>query len=152
MTKIARTKHNINTDPIKRTYNDVVYDSEMEMRFYRDWLLPQIDSGEIIDCKSQVTYELQEKFKYNSKTIQPINYIADYVITYKDNSLEVVDVKGFADAQAKLKKKMFHYRYPEINYKWLSWSLCDGGWIPYDDLKKARAVRKKEKANKKAEN
>jgi hypothetical protein len=118
------------------------------MKFYRDWLIPKLQSGEIINCKKQVKYELQPKCKYKEISIRPIDYIADYVITYKDNNLVVVDTKGFADAVAKLKKKMFMFKYPDINYIWISWSDIDGGWILYEDLVKARSKRKKEKGRK----
>lgn len=146
MNRIPRSKFNVNSDPAKRTYDNVLYDSELEMRFYRDWLLPRIESGEVVKCDKQVTYELQPKFKHKDKTILPIKYVADYVVAYKNGKVQVVDTKGFADAQALLKKKMFYYKYPNIDYIWISFSQIDGGWILYEDLKKARAKRKKEKA------
>lgn len=142
---IARSKFNVDSDISKRTYNNVTYDSVLEMQFYKEWLMPRLESGEIINCKKQVTYELQPKFKYQNKTIQPINYVADFVCTYKDNHITVIDTKGFADAVAILKKKMFKYKYPDIDYIWMSYSIKYGGWILYDDLKKARAQNKKEK-------
>jgi hypothetical protein len=44
-----------------------------------------------------------------------------------------------------LKRKMFDYKYPDLTLQWISYSLKDGGWIQYDELKKLRAKRKKEK-------
>lgn len=118
------------------------------MRFYKEWLIPKLESGEIINCQKQVKYELQPKFKYQDQNIQPINYVADFVCEFQNGHITVVDTKGFADATALLKKKMFKYKYPDIDYIWMSYSATDGGWILFDDLKKARAKRKKEKANK----
>jgi hypothetical protein len=146
---ISRSKFNVDSNPTKRTYEDIVYDSEMEMRFYRDWLLPKVASGEIISYQKQVTYILQDKFTYQGKTILPITYVADFVCEFNDGSKNVIDTKGYADSTAQLKKKMFKFRYPDLNYLWITWSACDGGWIKNEDLKKARAKRKKEKHKKK---
>lgn len=40
---------------------------------------------------------------------------------------------------------MFWYVYPDVTYRWVSFSKRDGGWIDYDVLKKKRAARKREK-------
>ena len=66
-------------------------------------------------------------------------------MTYADDSVIVWDVKGQADATAKLKKKMFHYRYPEIDYRWIGKSDIDGGWLEYSVIEKCRKERKKAK-------
>lgn len=104
-----------------------------------------LEDGTIIDCQRQVKYELQPKCKYKDENILAIKYVADYVITYADDSVIVWDVKGQADATAKLKKKMFHYKYPEIDYRWIGRSLQDGGWLEYSELEKLRKERKKNK-------
>jgi hypothetical protein len=52
-----------------------------------------------------------------------------------------------SDATAKLKKKLFHYKYPEINYIWIGYSKIDGGYLEYKDIQKARNKRKKDKEN-----
>jgi hypothetical protein len=121
----------------------------MEMRFFVEWLIPKLESGEIVSCEKQVKYVLQDKFIRNGKTILPINYLADFTCTYSNGQELVVDTKGFADSACLLKRKMFWNRYPEINYIWITYSACDGGWILYEDLKKARALRKKQKAREK---
>ena len=79
------------------------------------------------------------------ENILAIKYVADYVLTYADDSIIVWDVKGQADATAKLKKKMFHYRYPEIDYRWIGYSKIDNGWQEYHIIEKARKERKKAK-------
>ena len=48
-----------------------------------------------------------------------------------------------------MKRKMFWYKYPDIKYSWICWSKIDGGWCDYDFVKKQRAMRKREKKNKK---
>jgi len=146
--KQKRSKFNIdksNNGKLNRTYNDIVFDSELEMKYYRDVICVGLANGSIKECQLQVKYELQPKYKYQNKSIQPINYVADFVITYADDSVMVIDTKGLADATAKLKKKMFHYHYPEVNYIWIGYSSKDGGWLEYDVIQKARNQRKKEK-------
>jgi hypothetical protein len=128
-----------------RTYEGKLFDSELEMKYYRDVVCIGLKDGTIKDCKLQVKYELQPKYKYQDKTILAINYVADFVITYSDNSVVVIDTKGLADSTAKLKKKLFHYKYPDVNYIWIGFSAKDGGWVEYDLIQKARNKRKKEK-------
>ena len=129
-----------------RTYNDICFDSELEMKYYKDVICVGLEDGSIKDCLLQIKYELQPKFKYMGSTILPINYIADFVITYKDGHVEVHDTKGLPDSTATIKKKIFHYVYPDVIYKWIGFSKKDGGWLEYKDIKKARAKRKKEKS------
>ena len=118
------------------------------MRYYRDIICEGLKNGLIKNCQRQVKYELQPKFQYQGKNIQAINYVADFVVTYADNSVIVWDTKGLADATAKIKKKMFHYKYPDVDYRWIGYSAMDGGWLEYDVIQEARSKRKKEKKNK----
>ena len=115
------------------------------MQYYKEVVKVGLENGMIKDCQRQVKYELQPKCKYKGENILAINYVADFVITYSDDSVVVVDTKGLPDAVAKLKKKMFHFKYPEIDYRWMGRSIQDGGWLEYRDIEKARAKRKKEK-------
>jgi hypothetical protein len=143
---ISRSKYNVSKDSSKRTYNGITFDSEVEMKYYRDVLLPKVESGEILVYELQKPYELQEKFKYNGKTVQSIKYVADFFIIYKDGHEEVIDIKGMADSVAKLKRKMFWYLYPTVDYKWLSYVKKYGGWVEYDELQRLRRNSKKENA------
>lgn len=142
---IARTKFNVDKNTDQRTLDGIVFDSALELRYYRDVLLPLVENGEVVEYELQKPYELQPKFVHDGRTVQPIKYVADFYMKYRDGRVEVVDIKGFADATALLKRKLFWYIFPDIDYKWISWSLRDGGFILYEDLKKARAERKKTK-------
>ena len=146
---MTRTKFNVDKDTDHRTIDGIVFDSVLELRYYRDVLLPLVESGDVVEYELQKPYELQPKFVHDGRTVQAIKYVADFYIRYKDGCEEVIDIKGFADATALLKRKLFWYTFPEVNYKWISWSLKDGGFLLYEDLKKARAERKKEKKAKK---
>lgn len=147
---MERTKFNVDKDKEKRTFNGITFDSQMEMRFYRDVILPQSRSGDIKNFELQKKYVLQPKFHNGEKTVQPIIYVADFFIEYSDGSVEVIDTKGCPDSVAKIKRKMFWYLYPEISYKWICYSKIDGnekngGWCDYEYVKERRRKRKKEK-------
>lgn len=141
--KIERTKFNVDKDKAKRTYNGITFDSVLEMKYYRDVILPSMESGDIYDVQLQVKYELQPKFIHDNKIIQPINYVADFVVTYSNGTVEVIDTKGCPDSTALIKRKLFWYVYPNIVYKWICYSKIDGGWVEYEQVKKGRAIRKK---------
>ena len=146
---MARTKFNVDKDVDGRTFDGVVFDSALELRYYRDVLLPLVESGDVVEYELQKPYELQPKFVHDGRTVQAIKYVADFYIKYANGREEVIDIKGFADATALLKRKLFWYTFPELNYIWLTYSRPDNGWIEYEDLKKARAARKKERKAKK---
>ena len=117
----------------------------MEMKYYRDIVLPQVESGEITEYELQRKYTLQPKFVRDNKTVQPIVYVADFFIRYKDGGEVVIDIKGCADSMAKLKRKMFWYLYPDIDYRWLCLSAVDGGWRDYTHVEKQRKERRRNK-------
>lgn len=145
----SRTKFNVTKDTEKRTYKNEVFDSITEMRFFRDWIEPKMESGEVISCDRQITFELQKKFVYNGKIILPINYVADFVIKYKNNKEVVIDIKGMPDSVAILKSKLFKYKYPDIDYQWICYSLIDSEngnpWVSYEKVKQGRNQRRKNK-------
>lgn len=142
---MERTKFNIDKDKQKRTCDGIVFDSQLEMRYYRDVLCPGVESGTIIYYELQKKYELQPKFSRNGKTVLPITYIADFYIEYKDGHCEVIDTKGCPDSLAKLKRKLFWYHYPAIDYRWITYVKKWGGWLDYETV---QALRKEAKMNK----
>lgn len=118
----------------------------MEMKYYRDVLCPMVESGDVVYYELQKPYELQPKFIHDGRPVQPIKYIADFYIVYKDGYEEVIDTKGYADSTATLKRKLFWYVYPDICYKWVCYSKQDGGWCDYNYVKKMRSERKRVKS------
>lgn len=142
---MARTKFNVDKDKSKRTYNGIVFDSVLEMKYYRDVICPKVESGDITDVKLQVKYELQPKFIHDNKTVQAINYVADFVVTYSNGLVEVLDTKGYPDSTALLKRKLFWYHYPNVDYKWITWVKKFGGWIEYEEYKRLKREEKKSK-------
>ena len=77
---INRTKFNVDKDTEKRTYNGITFDSVMEMKYYRDVVLPQEESGEITHYELQKKYILQDGFEHDGKKILPIIYVADFIL------------------------------------------------------------------------
>lgn len=156
--KRARSKFNISSDTAKRTYDGVVYDSELEMKFYRDFVLPKMGSGAIRECERQVPYELIPKYSHDiykngvvvkSENVRATVYVADFVLTWKDGHKEVIDTKGMPDGVAKIKRKLFWNVYPNIDYKWVTCVKKFGGWIDYDECKKLRNAEKRTKKERK---
>ena len=143
------SKYNVSSDASKRTYEGVVYDSAVEMKFARDYIAPRLESGELISADRQVKYELQPAFRHEGKYIRAITYVADFVITYADGHQVVIDIKGMPDATDKLKRKLFHYKFPDVDYQWIAYSRQDGGWITYETLVQKRKERKLEKQKRK---
>ena len=98
-----KTKFNVDKDTSKRTYDGIVFDSVLEMKYYRDVLCPLVKSGDVVKYELQKPYELQPKFIHDNKTVQPIKYVADFFIVYKDGHEEVIDTKGCPDSVAIIK-------------------------------------------------
>lgn len=148
MGRIRRTKFNVDKDTANRTYNGIVFDSRLEMRFYSEVILPGVCSGQIKSYELQKKYELQPKFKHNGKTILPITYAADFQIEYSDGHVEVIDTKGMPDNVARLKRKLFLYCYPDIQFRWISYSKKWGGWLDYETIQRLRRAEKRSRKKK----
>lgn len=131
----------------KVEYNGTKFDSDLEMRYYRDYILPRIESGEIIKCDMQTNYELQPKFEYMGKKERAIMYRSDFDLTYSNGRFVVIDTKGMVKPMDKLKLKMFKYRYPNIEIQFIGYCKKDGGFVPVEEIEKGRKQRKKDKEN-----
>jgi hypothetical protein len=140
---LARTKFNVDKDKSKRTYDGIVFDSVLEMKYYRDVLCPAVESGDVVSYELQKPYELQPKFRHDGKSVQSIKYVADFFIVYKNGHEEVIDTKGCPDSVAILKRKLFWFRYPDVDYKWVTWVKKFGGWIEYDEYKRLKRDEKR---------
>lgn len=84
------------------------FDSKKEAQFYQQLKLRKL-ANDIVDFRLKPKFILQPAFVKNGKKIGAITYTADFLIVENDRSQTVVDVKGFATAMFKLKKKMFEY-------------------------------------------
>lgn len=132
------------TCPDYVTGEPIVFDSKLEKRYYEEVVIPGLKDGTITKAELQKKYKLQPSFKYEGETIRAIDYVSDFTLTYSDGSILVIDIKGQPTADAKIKKKMMHYVYPNLHFIWLSHTVATG-WIEYKDLQKLRREKKKEK-------
>jgi hypothetical protein len=139
------SKFNVKKDKTDRTFDGIVFDSAAEMKYYRDVILPQIEAGDIVGCERQKRYVLQDKFKREGKTILPIEYKADFVVQRKDGTEKVIDIKGCPDPISKMKRKMFWFKYPVVDYVWLGHSKELGGWVAYEAIDENRKQKRKNK-------
>lgn len=117
------------------------FDSKDESRYYL-YLQEKKNNGEIKDFTLQPVFVLQEGYRdFTGKKILPIKYKADFTVIHNDGSEEVVDIKGYPTPAAKLKRKMFMCKYPDVPFYWIVRNLKHGdkdGWIEYFELEKKR--------------
>ena len=130
-----------------KTGEILLFDSKLEKQYYDDIVVVGMRNGTLKDYKLQQKYLLQESFKYSGKIIREINYISDFDLYYANGDFIVIDTKGMATPDAKIKAKLFKYKYPHINFKWMSYTKSTG-WMEYDELQKYRRMKKKEKLKK----
>ena len=121
------------------------FDSKEEGKYYLH-LKELKEKGIIKKFNLQPKFELQPKFKdKDGNNHRNISYILDFEVFYADGLYEVVDVKGQATSEAKIKRKMFIYKHPNIEIKWLCYVKKRGGWICYFENQKMIEAEKKEK-------
>lgn len=89
----------------KRTeYDGVLYHSKREAQYAQELDLRQ-KAGDILHWRRQVPIAL----KVNEKLI--CKYILDFILTYPDGTIELVEVKGYETAVWKLKRKLLEAIY-----------------------------------------
>lgn len=102
---------------IKTTSNGIKFDSRKEAKRYNELKLME-RCGLIKDLELQKSYELQPTFKKHNKTYRAIKYIADFVYyDIEKEQIVVEDTKGFRTEVYKIKKKLFEYKYPELELR-----------------------------------
>ncbi|AFD22307.1 DUF1064 domain-containing protein [Staphylococcus capitis] len=126
----------------KVEYKGIVFDSKVECEYYQ-YLEKKMNGVTYNRIEIQPRYELIPKFGDQRKT----EYIADFSLYLDNDLIEVIDVKGMATTTAKLKAKLFRYKYPEVKLTWICKAPKYTGleWIEYDELIKVRRKRKREK-------
>lgn len=130
----------------------IKFDSKIEWEYY-NYLKTRLADWEIISIKCHPKYLLQEWFTdYTGKRNMPITYEADFEIKYSwlSQNIEVIDVKWMATEVAKIKRKLFLYRYPSIEFKWVCYVKMMWGRVSYDDNHKRLMDNKKSKKVKKS--
>lgn len=98
---------------IKTVYNGVKYDSKKEAHYARELDL-RLKAKDIIRYERQPIFVLQPAYKKDGRMIREIRYIADFKVFYPDGLIEIIDCKGMKTRDYLIKKKMFEYRYPNM--------------------------------------
>ena len=121
--------------------DDITFDSKAEANYYMQlkWLK---DQKQIKDFELQPKFLLQESFKKNGKTFRKVEYTADFKIINLDQSIEIVEIKGFFTDIGRLKVKLFCKRY-DHKLTILTYSKKYGGFIELDELNRFRKKAKK---------
>lgn len=135
MTKYNASKVNI---------DGITFDSKAEAEFYQ-FVKELLKSGVISSIKVHPKYVLQKSFVSDIRNERAIIYEADFEIVGFNGNVEVIDIKGMATPEAKLKRKMFLYLNSGVTLHWIvknnKHSTC--GWIDYFILEKIRKQNKK---------
>lgn len=110
--KTKKKKKKSKYSAVKTKVDGIKFDSKKEARRYKELKILE-KADEIKSLELQPRFLLQEKFKYNGKTIRKIEYVADFrYIDEKGNTI-VEDVKGMKTEVYKIKKKIFLKIYGE---------------------------------------
>lgn len=97
---------------VKTKVNGIKFDSKKEARRYKELKILE-KADEIKSLELQPRFLLQEKFKYNGKTVRKIEYVADFRYIDEKGNTVVEDVKGMKTEVYKIKKKIFLKIYGE---------------------------------------
>ena len=103
----------------------ITFDSKAEAEYY-EYLKSRDD---LMYINTHPSYTLQPKYTTkDGKILQPIKYVGDFEIIYKDGTIEVIDIKWMATTDAKIKRKMFLYTKSHVKLKWIvkyQWKRVD---------------------------
>lgn len=88
------------------------FDSKIESNYYI-YLKDLKQLWVITDFKIHPTYILQNKFENKGIKYHAIKYLSDFEVYYATGDVKVIDIKGMPTSDAKLKRKMFIYLYPD---------------------------------------
>lgn len=102
----------------KAKIDGITFDSIAEAKYYlfmKSWK----EKGIVKDFEMQKTFELQPRFEHPIKKtkngkpsiVGAIKFTPDFVVTYKDGTVKVVDVKGMVTRDFKIRSKMFMHKY-----------------------------------------
>ena len=101
----------------KVVVDGIEFDSKKEANRYKELKLLE-KAGEIKDLELQKVFELIPSFKKNGKAYRKTTYKVDFsYFDTREGKYKVEDVKGFKTDVYKLKKKLFEYKFKELDLK-----------------------------------
>ena len=109
--QVKRTKRS-KYGNVRVKYDGHQFDSKAEWRYYMKLKQMKLD-GLIKHFEMQERFLLMDGFVKNGRKFQAIHYVADFVVTYPNGEIVVIDVKGQKEVTKEftLKYKMFHAKY-----------------------------------------
>lgn len=129
----------------KTVIDGITFDSKTEAEYY-EYLKSLERDKKIYRLRCHPVYVLQDAVERHGKKYKAIKYIADFEYWSDEEQINVVvDVKGYAMEDARLKRKLFAYNYPFDKLVWVAKSLkySKTGWIDYDELQRLRRKARK---------
>lgn len=96
----------------KTQVDGITFDSRKEAEYYIG-LKALVKAGEIKGFARQCRFVVTEGDEETKAT----EYLADFIVINKDDTAEIVDVKGVETAVFKLKMKCFREKYPNLKVK-----------------------------------
>lgn len=133
----------------KTVIDGITFDSRTEAEYY-EYLKSLERDKKIYRLRCHPVYVLQDAVERHGKKYKAIKYIADFEYWSDEEQINVVvDVKGYAMEDARLKRKLFAYNYPFDKLVWVAKSLkySKTGWIDYDELQRLRRKERRERKN-----
>lgn len=70
------------------------FDSQLERDYYTAEILPGLQSGAIASCEIHKVYPLLPASEYCGVKLPSAQYEADFVVTYRSGTIEVIEVKS----------------------------------------------------------
>ncbi len=67
---------------------------ESEKRYYREVILPKVACGLVVKVQEQIVFELLPEKAYCGLKLPKARYKPDFVLTYVDGTVEIVEVKS----------------------------------------------------------
>ena len=100
---------------VKSERDGIIFASRKEARRY-DELKLLAYAGAISELECQPRYELQPAFTRGRKKIPAVTYVGDFQYR-EDGRVVCEDVKGVETAVFKLKKRLFEFKFPDIELR-----------------------------------
>jgi len=123
--------------------NCIIFDSIKECEFYEHLL--ELEKEKVIsNIRLQPVYVLQPALP--ELGILAITYKADF--EYKEDGKKfAIDIKGFSVEVAKIKRKLFLYKFKDENIQllWIAWANKSLGWLDYFENERRKARNRKVK-------
>lgn len=70
------------------------FDSRGEYEYYMGMILPKVQRGEVVKVESHRRFDLLPAKEYGNVKLPAAHYTPDFVLTYADGTVEVVEVKS----------------------------------------------------------